>query len=69
MPIYTSFKMNAKLTTTTYLLSPGTSILQQIYSSPANQNYAFYQILGNNSQSKRINNFQQYGARSYYRCG
>jgi hypothetical protein len=54
--------MNAKLTTNT----PGglgsgyrtnSSIISQIYSSPAKQNLAFYSILGNNQQTKRISNY------------
>ena len=58
--------MNAKLTRTTYLRSPGTAILQTLYMSQAKQNVAFTYLLGNQNYVKRILNFQKYGGNTGY---
>jgi hypothetical protein len=58
-----SYAMNAKLSSGYYVSSPGSSILREIYSSRANQNKAFYYILGNKTLEKRIYNFEKYGNR------
>ena len=63
-----SFSMNARLTTNTYLASPGTSALQKLYSSHENQNKAFYQILGNNQLNKRIYKYNKYGTNINHKC-
>ena len=55
----TTKNMNAKLTRTTYLRSPGTAILQTLYMSQAKQNVAFTYLLGNQNYVKRILNFQK----------
>jgi len=36
------------------------SLIKAVYKSHATQNLAFYQILGNNQQSKRISNYPAY---------
>jgi len=63
-----SYAMNAKLSSSYQLTSPGSFILGQIYKTRANQNETFYRILGNKTFEKRISNFQKYGMRSYSSC-
>jgi hypothetical protein len=63
-----SYAMNAKLTTGYALASPGSFLLNQIYSSRANQRETYYQILGNKNFIKRIYLFQKYGTGSYGAC-
>jgi hypothetical protein len=63
-----SFAMNAKLTTTTLTNAPGTGLLQQIYSSHANQDKFFYYILGNKQHEKRLYNYNKYGNRHLNVC-
>jgi len=58
-----SFSMNAKLSIGTSLISPGSSVLQQIYSSPVIQDKLFYKILGNKNLEKRLYNYNKYGNR------
>jgi len=62
MPFTTSRAMNAKLTTgLPNGMNSGHNInktlVQAIYSSPAKQNFAFYNILGNKQVAKRIVNY------------
>lgn len=65
-----SFAMNAKLTLGSSSLSngAGTSLLQQVYSSRANQDKFFYYVLGNKQFEKRIDNFNRYGNKNLYLC-
>lgn len=63
-----SYAMNAKLNSGYALASPGSFILNQIYSTRANQSETFYQILGNKSFEKRVYLFQKYGSGSYGAC-
>ena len=65
-----SFAMNAKLTLGSSSLTngAGTSILQEIYSSRANQDKYFYYILGNKQLQKRIDNFNKHGNKHLYLC-
>jgi len=63
-----SYSMNAKLNSSYALASPGTFILNQIYSTRAHQDETFYQILGNKTFEKRIYTFQKYGVGSYSSC-
>jgi len=63
-----SYAMNAKLSSGYALASPGSFILNQIYSSRANQRETYYQILGNKSFIKRVYLFQKYGNLSYGSC-
>lgn len=62
-----SHSMNAKLTTSYYLASPGSFIINEIYKTRANQNITFYRILGNKTYEKRIYTYEKYGP-SYSTC-
>ena len=61
--------MNAKLTRTSNLSAPGTSLIQAIYSSQGRQNVAFSYLLGNLQTQKRLLNFAKYGYNNGYNTG
>ena len=62
----TTKNMNAKLTRTTYLRSPGTAILHSLYMSKVKQNVAFTYLLGNQNYMKRILNYEKNGGSTGY---
>jgi hypothetical protein len=61
--------MNAKLTRTSILSAPGTSLIQAIYSSQRRQNVAFSYLLGNLQTQKRLVNYLKYGYNNGYNTG